>query len=112
MEPFNPSEGVIFIKTGNFIDKVSVSDIYAIESEGNYCTVKTSTKEYVQRSSLIKMKEKLAVLGFIQVNKSTLLPIGGIDNVDLAENAVYIEGQPYTLSRNFRKDFIEALNLI
>lgn len=112
MEPFNPSEGIIFIKTGNFIDKVHISDIYAIESEGNYCTVKTNAKEYIQRSSLVKMKEKLEALDFIQVNKSTLLPISGINNVDLANNTIYIEDQSYTLSRNFRKDFIDALNLI
>lgn len=112
MEPFNPSEGVIFIKTGNFIDKVNVSDIYAIESEGNYCTVKTNAKEYIQRSSLVKMKEKLESLDFIQINKSTLLPINGIDKVNLAENTIYIDGQTYTLSRNFRKEFVAALNLI
>jgi len=44
----------IFIKTGTLINKVCLSDIYAIESEGNYCTVKTNNEEYVQRSSLIK----------------------------------------------------------
>jgi|GEM_PF-2656418 len=112
MEPFTPSEGAIFIKTGSSIDKVNISDIYAIESEGNYCTVKTADKEYIQRSSLVRMKEKLKSLDFIQVNKSTILPISGISNIDLAENTIYIEGQSYALSRNFRKDFIDALNLI
>lgn len=112
MEPFNPSAGAIFIKTGNSIDKVNVSDIYAIVSEGNYCTVKTNDKEYIQRSSLVKMKEKLKSLDFIQINKSTILPINGISNINLAENKIYIEGESYTLSRNFRKDFIDALNLI
>ena len=112
MEPFYPLERVIFIKIGNIINKVSVSDIYAIESEGNYCTVKTNAKKYIQRSSLVKMKEKLDSLNFIQVNKSTLLPISGIDKVDLAKNTVYIGGKSYTLSRSFRKDFIHALNLI
>lgn len=102
----------IFIKTGTTIEKVSLSDIYAIESEGNYCTVKTNRQEYVQRSSLTKMKEKLSEYGFIQINKSTILPIDRIDKINLATNEVIISSHQYTLSRNFRKGFIEKLNLL
>ena len=102
----------IFIKTGTTIDKVLLSDIYAIESEGNYCTVKTNSQEYVQRSSLIKMKDKLNEQGFIQVNKSTLLPVHRIDHVNLTVNQIAISNHQYTLSRNFRKDFIETLDLL
>lgn len=102
----------IFIKIGTIISRVYVSDIYVIESEGNYCTIKTSNQEYVQRSSLTKMKDKLEEQGFIQVNKSTLLPIGRIDHINLTLNEISIAGYKYTLSRNFRKEFIERLNLL
>jgi len=62
----------IFIKIGTTISKIRLSDIYAIESTGNYCTIKTTNQAYVQRSSLIKMKGKLEQQGFMQINKSTL----------------------------------------
>lgn len=102
----------IFIKTGTLINKVHLSEIYAIESEGNYCTIKTNKEEYVQRSSLIKMKHKLEDKKFIQINKSTLLPIDRIDHINLTLNEISIAGHQYTLSRNFRKDFIETLDLL
>lgn len=102
----------IFIKTGTTIDKVLLTDIYAIESEGNYCTIKTNNQEYVQRSSLTKMKDKLNEQGFIQVNKSTLLPINRIDQINLTLNQITVSSHQYTLSRNFRKDFIETLDLL
>lgn len=102
----------IFIKTGTLISKVCLSDIYAIESEGNYCTIKTTNEEFVQRSSLIKMKNRLGDKGFIQVNKSTLLPIDRINHVNLSLNQISVAKHQYTLSRNFRKDFIETLDLL
>jgi len=58
------------------------------------------------------MKDKLAEQGFIQVNKSTLLPINRIDHVNLTINEISIAGQTYSLSRNFRKDLIQTLNLL
>ncbi len=102
----------IFIKTGTIIEKVLLSDIYAIESEGNYCTVKTNHQEYIQRSSLTKMKERLQIQGFIQINKSTLLPIRRIEKINLTINEVNVSGHRYSLSRNFRKEFIKKLNLL
>lgn len=102
----------IFIKTGTIISKVQLSDIYAIESEGNYCTIKTLNQEYVQRLSLIKIKDKLNKRGFIQVNKSTLLPIDKIDLINLSNGEICIGGYSYSLSRNFKKEFIDTLNLL
>lgn len=103
---------IIFIKTGTSIARVYISDILSIESEGNYCTIKTDANEYVQRSSLIRMKEKLANKGFIQINKSTLVQINSIDHIDLANNSITIEQQTFSLSRNYRKEVIERLDLL
>lgn len=102
----------IFVKVGTIINKIRLADIYAIESEGNYCTIKTSNQAYVQRSSLTKMKEKLEEQGFIQINKSTLLPITRIDHINLTMNEVNIAGHTYNLSRSFRKELIDSLNLL
>ncbi|MFK7979071.1 MAG: LytR/AlgR family response regulator transcription factor [Saprospiraceae bacterium] len=102
----------IFVKVGTLINKIQLADICAIESEGNYCTIKTSKQAYIQRSSLTKMKGKLEGQGFIQINKSTLLPVNGIDQIDLAINEINIAGHTYKLSRSFRKEFIETLNLL
>ena len=102
----------IFIKTGTLINKVYLSDIYAIESAGNYCTIKATNDNYIQRSFLTKMKDRLADNGFIQVNKSTLLPIDRIEHINLTINEISVGGHQYTLSRNFRKKFIDTLNLL
>lgn len=102
----------IFVKLGSIINKIRLADIYAIESEGNYCTIKTSNQTYTQRSSLIKVKGKLEEQGFIQINKSTLLPINRIDHINLTINEINIAGHTYNLSRSFRKELIEILNLL
>lgn len=102
----------IFVKVGTIINKIRLADIYAIESEGNYCTIKTTNQSYLQRSSLTKMKGKLEAQGFIQINKSTLLPIKRIDHINLTINEIGIAGHTYNLSRSFRKELIETLNLL
>ena len=106
------TEDFIFIKTGTLMDRVKVQDIYAIESAGNYCTILTDDKEYVQRCSLIKMKDKFSDKGYVQVNKSTLLNIYNINHVDLSENVVHLDNRTYSLSRNYRKTFIDTLELL
>ena len=103
---------IIFIKTGTAIERINLEDIHAILSEGNYCTIKTNRQGYTKRTSLTKMKERLANKEFIQVNKSTLLPISKIDHVNLALNKVTVAGDEYHLSRSFRKDLLDQLDTL
>lgn len=103
---------VIFIKTGTAIERVNADEIYAVISEGNYCTIKTVGREYVKRTSLVKMSERLEDKSFVQVNKSTLLPIHKIDHVNLTLNKITIAENEYHLSRNFRKNFLNQLDSI
>lgn len=102
----------IFIKTGTTIEKVFLSDIYAIVSDGNYSEVFTPDKKYLKRASLREMKDKFLHKGFAQINKSTIIQIQAIKNIDLSMNQVSVGDQIYVLGRNFRSKLIEELNLL
>lgn len=109
---FSHSDEFIFIKVSTTIEKVSISDVYAIESNGNYCTIKIAEKEFVLRSTLTRFKEEFKPYGFVQVNKSTLIQIDNIDRIDLSINRVLLTNQhQISLSRNYRKPLLDQLHL-
>ena len=106
------SEENIFIKTGTTIEKVRLLDIYAISSDGNYSEILTPDRKYLKRASLREMKEKFLPKGFIQINKSTIIQMQAIKNIDLEMNQVYVDNQVYAVSRNFRSKLIQKLDLL
>ena len=106
------SDESIFIKTGTMIEKIFLSDIYAIVSDGNYSEILTSDRKYLKRSSLREMKTKFLSKGFTQINKSTIIQIHAIRNIDLSTNQVYVNEQIYVLGRSFRRKVIEELDLL
>lgn len=106
------SNNSVFIKVNGIIERISLFDIYAITSEGNYCNILTPSKEFTLRSSLIKLKQRFDEEGFVQVNKSTLIRIGAIVTVDLINNTINMKIASFSLSRNYRKDLINELNLL
>lgn len=106
------SNNSVFIKSNGTIERVSLLDIYAVTSEGNYCNILTSSNKFTLRSSLVKINQRFEGEGFIQVNKSTLIRIGAIVTVDLTNNTINLETASFSLSRNYRKDLINELNLL
>ena len=63
----------IFIKQKQQLHKVSLRDIYYIESDGNYSIITTTAKKFAVRISLSRLKQQLPGSEFEQISKGCVV---------------------------------------
>lgn len=102
-------EEEIFIKSANKLVKIRISEILAIEGEGNYCTFFTPEKKLVVKLSLNKLIERLDPNEFMRLHRNYIIQISKIDTVLLMSNEVKIGQFSFPIGRKFKKDFIAKL---
>lgn len=102
-----------FIRTGSVLQRVNVSDICWINSEGNYITINTLPgKKFVVKMSLKKIKEQLPEDLFIQIHRSVVVQVIYINKIDVATNEVIAQGNSLPLGRRFKSELLERLTLL
>jgi DNA-binding LytR/AlgR family response regulator len=88
------------------VNLLQLKNIKWITVEGNYTTIVTTEKRYVQKVSLKKIKILLDER-FVQVNKTTVINKLFITNVNAQKNEVNIGKEEFNISRAYRKAFIQ-----
>ncbi|MFT4758657.1 MAG: DNA-binding LytR/AlgR family response regulator [Paraglaciecola sp.] len=100
----------IYIKTGSQLEKINVSKILCVSSDGNYSMVQTEERKYAIKRSLKKMLEELPSESFIQIHRGYLVQRAKISKVNIAENKVFIGEQVFPLGRYYKSDVLSRLN--
>ena len=100
----------LFIKTDRYFEKVKITDILWLESDGNYVKVVTEKRKHLVRSSFSALLEKLSSKEFFKVHKSYYVNINRIDAVN--QTAVIINEVEIPLSRNFKDALYAGLNSV
>lgn len=105
------AEDVIFVRQNQVLEKVYLSDIQWIESDGNYAIIHTRTKKFVLRLSLSRLKERLPEDRFQQINKSNIVQVALINNIDLNTNEIQLNGNQLKLplGRTYKKELFQRL---
>ena len=88
--------------------EVFFSDIRWVEVEGNYITLFSKDRKYVQRLSFRKLIPLLDAR-FIQIHHSIIVNKDYLTRINLNENTVYIHDKAFGIGRTFRKKFIELV---
>lgn len=102
----------IFIKKGNLLCKVLLSEIDWISSEKNYCTVISNGKKYPLKTSLRKIALQLPPKQFFQIHKSFIVRIDNIEQIDLVSNKVLLNGNDLPLGRTYKAGLLEQLGVL
>jgi DNA-binding LytR/AlgR family response regulator len=76
-----PSSGVVFIKSGYELIKVTVSDILFIRSDADYTEVFTPERKYLSQEPLRYWEEHLDGTVFMRIHKSYILNISKIEKI-------------------------------
>lgn len=105
-------EDTLFIKVNQLLQKVNISDITHVQSEGNYCLIYTLEKKYAIKLSMVRLSQHLAGKGFFQVHKSYLAQLNKIDNIDISSNGVIIGHLRIPLGRKYKQELLAHLNLL
>lgn len=102
----------IFIKTNNRLIKIKISDILAIEAEGNYCTFYTPEKKLVVKLSLQKILEKFDDFNFFQIHRKFVIQMSKIDSILISSNEVKIGQYSFPVGGKYKKEFSLRLNKV
>jgi len=101
-----------FIKKKNKLQKVSLNEIYYLESDGHYCRVHTSSEMYHIRKTMKEVIAKLPSANFVQCHRSYIVNIDRIKSVDLEDDCLVMEERKIPLSRREKERVLERLNLL
>jgi len=79
----------LFVKNGQMLQKIFLSEILYIEASSNYCKIFTSNNYYLQYGSLYKLQEKLEPSIFKKVHRSYIVNINHITSYN--SKSIYIK---------------------
>jgi two-component system response regulator LytT len=88
---------------------IPFSKICWIEVEGNYSTIQTTDRKYVQKLSFSKLLPELDER-FIQIHKSIIVNRDSISKVNLMNDTVAVRARVFQIGRSFRKQLIDSLD--
>lgn len=98
----------VSIRYGKKAD-ISFNRIYWIEVEGNYSTIQTTDRKYVQKLSFSKLLPQLDQQ-FIQIHKSVIVNRDFISKVNLMNDTLTVRERVFQIGRSFRKGLIDSLD--
>lgn len=90
--------------------KIKYSDVNLIEAKGDYILIKTINGNLTVHTTLKKIQDLLPKRTFFKIHRSFIINIDKI--VDIEDNSVLINKEVIPISRSFRKDLIESINLL
>ncbi|TDB61348.1 LytR/AlgR family response regulator transcription factor [Arundinibacter roseus] len=86
---------------------IPLNEIWWIEVNQNYSSIKTNDRIYVQKMSFPAIIPSLDH-HFIRIHKSVIINIDYIDHIDLYKNIVVIRQKTFDIGRSYRRAFIDA----
>jgi len=103
-------ENFIFINVEKRLTKIFISDILLIEAKGDYINIKTDEKNYTVYATLKKIKDKLPESLFLRIHRSFIINTSEI--IDIEDNSVLIRKHVVPVSKTYKSELINRLNLL
>lgn len=100
-------DDTILLKDDDVLKKISVNDIYYLESQQHYIIVHTKTGNIRIRESMKNMERRLEKSYFQRCNVSYLVNLAHVSSID--RDIVVVGGERIPMSRQKSKSFISAL---
>lgn len=97
----------VTIPTEDGRQKLAVSDIYYMESQGHYARYRTARGEFLSRVSLKELEDEMKQYGFFRCGKGFLVNMKHVDGISGGD--CLIGGDRIPISRNKKNEFMELL---
>ena len=96
----------IAFKTKGKILFLDLSEIVAVQAEGNYVSLRHRPNPYLLRESLSSMAEKLKPYGFIRIHRSVIVNISAVEEIQPLPTGEYRlrvrGGKEYLVTRTYK----------
>lgn len=100
----------IYVKIGNTLKKIFLSDIDWFGVDGKHAYAKTENRNYPLNISLKDLEEKLNSPKFMRIHQSFMVDIRKIDVINLTENTVSIKDEKLPIGRRFKRNLLSQIN--
>ena len=97
----------ISVPTEDGLQKLAVSDIYYIESQGHNACYRTARGEFLSRITLKELEDSMSGYGFFRCGKGYLINMKHVDGI--SGNDCIICGERIPVSRIKKTEFLEML---
>jgi two-component system, LytTR family, response regulator LytT len=108
LNKIKPVEEAIVIKDGTTSVKLLVDDIWWIKSDNIYVEVKTSTKIYLLRSSLVNFLDTYALPNFARTHRTFAVNVNHVSA--LTGQYAIVKGEKIPISRKHKDEVIALFN--
>lgn len=104
------SEEAVFIKSGNKLHKLLLSDVLWVEAAGdNYCKLVTERQQLVSRHTVKQLYLKLPQDQFVQTHRAYVVNVSKIESIHEKEQVVVLPGGEIPIGRSFKEDLYRRL---
>ena len=97
-----------FVKDGNSLVKINVSDILFIRADDNYSRIFTIKKNYLLSKTLKSLEGKLPKEKFMRVHRSYIVNLNTIEKIK--ENTIFIHKHSLPISRSYMDALFQRIN--
>lgn len=104
----NPLLSCVFVKCGDFFQRVELSEILYIEAAGSYSTVNTDKKSYLLSTNLRCFESKVANSNFVRIHRSFIVNISKVEG--FGQHSILINQKELPLSPSYREDVLKLFN--
>lgn len=103
---------VLFIKYNSKLFKIGIADIVFIEVDEKYCYINTSSRRYAVNMRLKNLMDQLPQSNFTQIHRSYAIRIDAIEEVNLEESFLKINGKELPIGKTHKDAFFSKLKLL
>jgi len=107
-----PADGCLYTRIGNKLKKIAIADIEYIEVDGKYSSISIANRLVNCKISLKELQAKLPQKDFLQVNRSSVINLNCIEDIDMARQMIKMPSAEISIGRNFKESLLNRLNLI
>jgi len=105
----------IAFKANGSILLLDLADIFAVEAEGNYVSLRPRSNSYLVHDSLSSMAEKLKPYGFIRIHRSVVVNISAVEELRPLPTGEYRlrvkGGKEYLVTRTYKHNLRDLAEL-
>lgn len=101
-----------YIKHDNLIKRIPLDSLLWIKADGNYSMVHVDDKQYVIKIPLKRIVAQLPSTHFCQIHRAYGVSLSKIDNIDITNSELTVNGDKLPIGRNYRDDLLANLSII
>lgn len=108
MPQHNQPSARVGVKVKGTILFINLSDVVAVQAEGDYVSLQQNGSAYRLRDSISAVAEQLEPRGFIRIHRSILVNVSFVEEIRPYSSGQYglrvKDGNEYTVTRTYKKN--------